>query len=218
MKKLVIFGGSGIGMIAASVAIELGTHEVLGFLNDHVPPGEKIGRFCNFPVLGGTDHYLTLLNDPDLEFFIAYVGLSNLKETFEKVNSLVIPTDRFATLIHPSAILPKGMCSIGKGVLISPLVQLSPDTYIEDNCILLAQSFVGHDSRLKRFADIATNGVVGANVTVGCGVHIGSNATVRENVQIGDFALIGSGSVVLNDVPSNSVMVGNPAHLLRKRE
>ena len=94
MKKLVIFGGSGIGMIAASVAIELGTHEVLGFLNDYVPPGEKIGRFRKFPVLGGTDHYLTMLNDPDIEFFIAYVGLSNLKETFEKVDSFVITTHR----------------------------------------------------------------------------------------------------------------------------
>ena len=34
MKKLIILGGSGIGMIAASIANELGYFKVIGFLND----------------------------------------------------------------------------------------------------------------------------------------------------------------------------------------
>ena len=55
-----------------------------------------------------------------------------------------------------------------------------------------------------------------ANVDVGLAVHVGTNSTIREKVKIGDFSLIGSGSVVLNDVEPNSV-VGNPARLLRKK-
>mgnify|MGYP003952415409 CR=1 FL=1 len=217
LKKLVIFGGSGIGMIAASVALELGEYDVLGFLNDYLTPGQQIGRYRSFEVLGGTDYYRQLIDTPDLEFFVAYVGLSNEKETFEKVSALAIPTHRYATLIHPSAVVPKDMCRIGRGVLLAPLAQLSPDTSVDDNCILLANSFVGHDTTLKRFAHIATNGVVGANVTVGRAVHIGSNATIREKTCIGDFSLIGSGSMVLRDVPENAVVVGNPARLLKQR-
>lgn len=217
MKKLVILGGSGIGMIAASIAQDLGYFEVSGFLNDYFDPGHLIGKYDKFPVIGGTKDLPRFLQDKNTYVFIAYVGLQNEKETFQKIESLEIPEERFATLIHPSAIIPKGLCSIGTGVLMSPLSQLSPDTTINNNCILLPNSFVGHDSTLEKFAHIATNSVIGANVRVGKSVHVGSNATIREKVDIGDFSLIGAGSVVLNDVPENSVVVGNPARVLKQR-
>ena len=215
MRKLVIFGGSGIGMIAASVARDLGYYEVLGFLNDVLPMGDKIGKYLTFDVLGKTEDYRKFLVDPEVDFFIGYVGMQNEQDVYERIESFEIPANRYATLIHPSAIIPKGLCSIGRGVLMAPLSQLSPDTTIGDNCILLPNCMVGHDSYLDRFAHVATNAVVGANVHVGRAVHVGSNATIREKVKIGDFALIGSGAVVLNDVEVNSIVVGNPAKVLR---
>jgi acetyltransferase EpsM len=217
MKKLVILGGSGIGMIAASVAEVLKEYQVLGFLNDVIEVNSQIGKFKGYPVLGKTEDLSKYLKDPNVYFFIAYVGLQNEKNTFEKIESLEIPPDRFASLIHPTAIIPDGFSKIGRGVLFSPLAQLSPDTTISDNCILLPNSFVGHDSFLDKFAHVATNGVIGANVHVGKAVHIGSNATVREKVKIGDFSLIGAGSVVLNSVEENSIIVGNPGRVLKKR-
>lgn len=217
MKKLVIFGGSGIGMLAASVANDLGNWKVLGFLNDVLPVGSKVGKYIQLDVLGKTKDYTKYLNDDDCYFFMAYVGMKNEKKVFNRLEELEIPSYKWATLIHPTAIIPKGFCSIGNGVLITALSQLSPDTTIEDNCILLPNSFLGHDSTLKRFAHIATNGVVGANVIVGKAVHIGSNATLREKVCIGDFSLVGAGSVVLTDVPENSIVVGNPARILEKK-
>lgn len=217
MKKLVILGGRGIGMIAASVANDLGTYEILGFLNDFVPIGEKVGKYNGYNVIGVSTDVKKYLDDEDIYFFIGYVGMKNEKEVFEKITSLDIPRHRFATLIHPSAIIPKGFCSIGNGVLMAPLSQLSPDTTVEDNCILLPNSFLGHDSTMKRFSHITANSVVGGNVTLGRGAHIGTNATIRENITIGDFALVGSGSVVLNDVPENSIVVGNPARILKTK-
>ncbi len=217
MNKLNILGGSGIGMIAASIADILKNYELQGFLNDVIQVGTLIGKYKKFPVIGKTEDVAKFIKMKDTFFFIAYVGLKNEKDTFEKINKLGIPSDRFASLIHPTAIMPDGYCKIGNGVLFAPLVQLSPDTTISDNCILLPNSFVGHDSTLDKYAHIATNGVVGANVQVGKAVHVGSNATIKEKVKIGDFALIGAGSVVLNDVLENSVVVGNPARLLKIR-
>lgn len=215
MKKLIILGGRGIGMIAASVANDLGLYNILGFLNDVVPVGQKIGKYTGYKVIGKSFDARKYLADKDVFFFIGYVGMKNEKDVFEKITALDIPTDRYATLIHPSAIIPKGFCSIGNGVLMAPLSQLSPDTTVEDNCILLPNSFLGHDSTMKKFAHITSNSVIGGNVTVGKGAHIGTNSTIRENVTIGDFALIGSGSVVLNNVSENSIVVGNPAKVLR---
>jgi acetyltransferase EpsM len=217
MKKLIILGGRGIGMIAASIANDLGTYQILGFLNDFVPVGEKVGKYNGYKVIGKSNDAINYLDDEDVLFFIGYVGMKNEKEVFEKITSLKIPRTRFATLIHPTAIIPKGFCSIGNGVLMAPLSQLSPDTTVEDNCILLPNSFLGHDSTMKRFSHITANSVVGGNVVIGRGAHVGTNATIREDVKIGDFSLIGSGSVVLHDVPENSIVVGNPAKILKQK-
>lgn len=218
MKNLVILGGSGIGMIAASIANELGFYKILGFLNDVLPVGTLIGKFNTIPVIGATNDLAKYLQDENTLIFIAYVGMQNEKQVFEKIETFNIPSAKFATLIHPSAIIPKGYCQIGNGVLMAPLSQLSPDTTIEDNCILLPNSFVGHDSTLKKFAHIATNAVVGGNVVIGRACHIGSNATIREKITLGDFSLVGAGSVVLRDVPENAIVVGNPAKILRTKE
>lgn len=217
MTKLIILGGSGIGMIAASIANDLGYFQIVGFLNDVEPVGKLIGKYNKIPVIGTSNDVKAFLKDENVLFFISYVGMQKEEEVYQKVDSLNIPPNRLATLIHPSAVIPKGFCKIGNGVLMAPLSQLSPDTTIEDNCMLLPNSFVGHDSTLRRFAHVASNAVIGANVDVGKAVHIGTNATIREKIKIGDFSLIGSGAVVLKDVEVNSIMVGNPARLLRRK-
>ena len=217
MKNLIILGGSGIGMIAISIAKELGIYTIGGFLNDVLPIGAYIGKYEKYPIIGTTDDLEKYLRDDNNVFFISYVGMQHEKSVYDKVVSLNIPSNRLATLIHPTAIIPKGMCKIGNGVLMAPLSQLSPDTTLEDNCIMLPNSFLGHDSTLCRFAHIASNATVGANVVVGKACHIGTNCTIREYTKIGDFCLVGSGAVVLKDVPSNSIVVGNPARLLRTK-
>ena len=45
---------------------------------------------------------------------------------------------------------------------------------------------------------------------------IGANATIVCGVTIGKYALIGSGAVVTKDVPSYTLVVGNPARVICK--
>lgn len=47
------------------------------------------------------------------------------------------------------------------------------------------------------------------------GASIGSGATILANVTIGENALVGAGSVVTKDVPADTIVVGNPARILR---
>ena len=215
MKRVVILGGSGIGMSVAAIVEKDPEYEMLGFLNDCEPIGSMIGKYKKFPIIGTTDDLSKYLEETDVYFFIAYVGMLHEKEVYEKIEKFNIPKERYYTAIHPSAIYTPEFCHIGNGVLLTALSQGGVDATISDNCMLLANSYVGHDSFLDRFAHVATNAVIGANVHVGKAVHVGSNATIKEKVKIGDFSLIGAGAVVLKDVPENSVVVGNPARVLR---
>lgn len=44
---------------------------------------------------------------------------------------------------------------------------------------------------------------------------IGANAIIMCGVRIGDEVIVGSGSIVTKDIPSHSIAVGNPAHIIK---
>ena len=52
-------------------------------------------------------------------------------------------------------------------------------------------------------------------ITVGNNVWIGAGVQVMPGVTIGDNVVIGGGSVVVKDIPSNSVAVGSPCKVIR---
>ena len=217
MKNVIILGGSGAGMIAASVIERSSELNLLGFLNDNLEKGDYIGKFKKFPVLGKTADVIKYIEETDAFFFVAYEGIRNPYNSYKAWKNLPIPKDRYINIIDNQATVPEEFLQLGKGILAAPYVQISPDAIISDNVMLLGNAFVGHDSFVGEFSHITTNAVVGSFVHVGKGVTVGINSTIRERVHIGDFALIGAGSVVTKDVPPNTIVCGNPARVLRER-
>ena len=53
-------------------------------------------------------------------------------------------------------------------------------------------------------------------VTIGNSVWIGGSVTILPGVTIGDNVTIGAGSVVVSDIPSDSVAVSNPCKVVRR--
>ena len=53
-------------------------------------------------------------------------------------------------------------------------------------------------------------------VTVGNNVWIGGHSVIIGGVTIGDNAVVAAGSVVIRDVPANTLVAGNPARVVRR--
>lgn len=51
---------------------------------------------------------------------------------------------------------------------------------------------------------------------IGKNCFIAVNAIILPGVKIGDEVIVGAGSVVTKDIPSNTVVAGNPAKIIRK--
>ena len=51
---------------------------------------------------------------------------------------------------------------------------------------------------------------------IGKRCFIGANAIIMCGVRIGDEVIVGSGAVVTKDVPSHTIVAGNPARIIRE--
>ena len=60
--------------------------------------------------------------------------------------------------------------------------------------------------------------VKGKPIIIGNNVWIGANTTVLPEVTIGNNVTIGANSVVTKDIASNSIAVGNPCKVIKKKE
>ena len=64
---------------------------------------------------------------------------------------------------------------------------------------------------------VVANAMIAGSVKIGKNCWISPSSSIKNQIKIGDNSLIGMGAVVLKDVEPHSVMVGNPAKLLRKQ-
>lgn len=53
---------------------------------------------------------------------------------------------------------------------------------------------------------------------IGDNVTLGVNVTIIGGVIVGNNVIIGAGSVVVKDIPDNSVAVGNPCRVIKTIE
>ncbi len=129
-------------------------------------------------------------------------------------------------------------CEIGDGTKIGPFVEVQKNAIIGKRCKIQSHTFicegvtiedevmVGHGVMfINDLAPRAVNddGSLQTEADWKCiptlikkRASIGSNATILCGVTIGEGALVGAGSVVTKDVPSNMVVAGNPAKVLEK--
>ena len=105
--------------------------------------------------------------------------------------------------------------AINRGCRIYPsLLKKEASITLEDGVVLGPQvTFfgAGQNPRTRLLDDVAES------IVVRRGAYIGGNTTVRYGVTIGEGAVVAAGSVVVSDVPANTIVGGVPAKFLAPR-
>lgn len=107
---------------------------------------------------------------------------------------------------------------IGKHVFINACCRFQDQGGIEiGNGVL-----IGHNTTIATlnhdFNPAKRQNLIPNPVKIGDNVWIGADCTILPGVTIGDGAIVGAGSVVTKDIPSNTIAVGNPARVIKEIE
>lgn len=119
---------------------------------------------------------------------------------------------------------PDFRCEFGENIIIEDNV------YINFGCVILdcAEVKIGANTLLGPNIGIypvnhsidaeerTHGGCYGKPVYIGKNIWLGGDVKILAGVTIGDNSIIGTGSIVTKDIPSNVIAVGNPCKVIRQ--
>nr|WP_227740293.1 acetyltransferase [Salegentibacter sp. BLCTC] len=139
--------------------------------------------------------------------YILGIGDNHIRQ--KAGNFIISKNKKVLNIIHPSALLSEHL-QMGIGNFIARNAAINPLVSLGDFCIINTGAIVEHECTIGNAVHIAPGAVLTGNVSVGNDTFIGANAVIKQGVKIGENVVIGAGTVVINDVPDNVKLVGNP--------
>jgi sugar O-acyltransferase (sialic acid O-acetyltransferase NeuD family) len=211
--KLLVIGSSGHASVLVD-AIELaGVYDVAGYLDDTLEQGtDRRG----YPVLGGLNDAASVCGDQLIESVVIAIGDNWWRRKVFCDLAQKCPHLGFPVIKHPSALVAAS-AEVGKGTAILAGSHVGPGSRVGVFCIINTSSSIDHDCTMHNFASIAPGVFTGGLVKIGECSAIGVGANISDRISIGSHAVVGTGAVVVRDIPDLVVAYGNPARVQRPR-
>lgn len=124
------------------------------------------------------------------------------------------------SIFFPVKIEGKNQVSIGNNSAIGTFTHIwgNGGVNIGNNVLIAAHCCITSLNHNYEGDLINTSECISKNVIIGDDVWLGYNVVILPGVKIGTGCVIGAGSVVTKDIPEYSIVVGNPAKVIKLRE
>ena len=211
VKRVGIFGTSGMAREAGDVALDLGYIPLYiardqAELNAWQHPAEAILES-------------DVLTYQDMPFVIG-IGDNNIRE---KVANRYRDQLNFCNLIHTSATfghLQRKVIETQCGNIVCAGVRFTNSIQVGNFCIFNQNATIAHDVVIDDFVHIAPGSTISGNVDIGNNCWVGAGAVLNQGTPenrllIGNHTFIGSGAVVIRSCESYAIYAGVPARRIK---
>jgi acetyltransferase-like isoleucine patch superfamily enzyme len=213
MKKILLFGGGNQVHYTIDIIEKENKYEIAGIIDSVHPIGsERYG----YKVLGRQDNLISIVDEYKIDAGLITIGDNWSRSIVYNAIIQQMPSFEFINAIHPSVIIGKNV-ELGfgivmmAGVIVNPLAKIGNFTFFATGCQ------IEHDCIIEDYASVSAGSVMGGYVTVGKFSAITLGVTILDRLKIGENSVIGSGSLVLKDIPDNVLAHGNPINKVRAR-
>lgn len=211
---MVLVGGGGHCKVVISQLKKLTKFEIVGIVDNYKP----IDSLVSGIKVIGKDVDLKNFYEKGIKYALITVGSvkDNLKRAklFETAREIGY---EFSVVISPGALVDTS-CIIKEGTVIMPGSIINVDSSIGKNCIINSGAIIEHGCKIGNHCHIAPGVHLSGEVGIGDLSFIGIGSTVIQGIKIGKNVTIGAGSVVINDILDNTVVMGNPTRITKKRK
>ena len=207
MQKICLAGYSGHGYVVAEIA------NLLRYdLRAYIDVEEKKYNPFKLQYLGREESIDTgFLKKEDIRIVLG-IGDNRLRK---KVFNFFLEKHILSeTLLHPKSVI-SSLTYIAEGTIVMASAVINPFVKIGKGVICNSGCIIEHECFIEDFVHIAPGAVLVGNVKVGHNSFIGANSFIKQGLFIGNNVIIGAGSVVINNIPDDSIVYGNPAKLKR---
>lgn len=209
-KRMIIVGAGNLGreLLCWARDIPVGQRdwEVGGFIDDNLNALD--GFDIDVPLISSIAEYVPEPDD------VLSNAIADPKIKLKVCRELERRGAVFTNVIHPTCVLGSHN-RIGKGLVMCPYSSISTHATIGDFVTINIHSIVAHDAILQDGVTLSGQCDVMGFVRLETGVFLGSGARLLPKARVGEFAVVGAGSVVLDEVEANRTVVGVPARYIK---
>ena len=203
MSDIVLFGAGQIADVARVYIDAHGPDRIVAFTADgsHLAADSFAGR----PLVAWED--LERCYPPDQVKLLGPLSFRRLN-AFRKERYLEGKARGygFASFIHPSCHVYTDR--IGENCFILENNTLQPFAEIGDNTMLWSNNHIGHHARIGSHCFLSTHIGVSSNVVIEEECFLAGKASIDYGRRVGARCFLGPSAVVLEDLPSGSVVLG----------
>lgn len=200
-----LVGASGHGKVVADMALLSGEWQEIAFLDDNPQIEAEFG----LQVVGKTTDAPQYAND-----YIMVVTIGNNVVRARIMEDFLEKGIRFATIIHPSAIIGNDV-DIGAGSVVMGNAVINCCTKIGKGSIINTSATVDHDCVINDYVHCSPGVHVAGKVQVGDRTWLGIGSIVINNVSISSDCVIGAGAVVTKSISKPGRYIGVPARRMK---